>query len=120
MPSQATDVAAYLAEVPESRRPTLEALRDLCRKCLVGSDEGLAYGMPTYSRGGKPEVAFASQKNSISLYVRKTEVVEAHREPLAAASIGKSCLRFAKPEKIDLAVIESLLVATREAAEADC
>lgn len=120
MQSKAADVAAYLDEIPDSRRPTLEALRDLCRKCLVGYDEGIAYGMPTYSRGGKPEVAFASQKNYISLYVMKPEVVEAHREELVAASIGKSCIRFSKPEKIDLAVIEKLLVATRESAESAC
>jgi uncharacterized protein YdhG (YjbR/CyaY superfamily) len=120
MQSKATDVAAYLNEVPDSRRPTLEALRALCRKCLVGYDEGMAYGMPTYARGGKPEVAFASQKNYISLYVMKPGVVEAHREQLVAASIGKGCIRFAKPEKLDLAVIEKLLVATRDSAEAGC
>jgi uncharacterized protein YdhG (YjbR/CyaY superfamily) len=120
MQSQAPDVDAYLVEVPESRRPTLEALRDLCRKCLVGYDEGIAYGMPTYSRGGKPEVAFASQKNYISLYVMKSDVVDAHRDELAAASIGKSCIRFNKPEKLDLAVVEKLLVATRDSAEAAC
>jgi uncharacterized protein YdhG (YjbR/CyaY superfamily) len=119
MQSKATDVAAYLDEIPESRRPTLEALRDLCRKCLVGYDEGIAYGMPTYSRDGKPAVAFASQKNYISLYVNPV-VVEAHRHELAAASIGKSCIRFSKPEKLDLAVVEKLLVATRDSAEAAC
>jgi uncharacterized protein YdhG (YjbR/CyaY superfamily) len=118
MQSKATDVAAYLDEAPESRRPTLEALRDLCRKCLIGYDEGIAYGMPTYSKTGKLAVAFASQKNYISLYVNPA-VVDAHREELADASIGKSCIRFARPEKIDLAVVEKLLVATRDAAGAN-
>jgi uncharacterized protein YdhG (YjbR/CyaY superfamily) len=116
MQSKAADVDAYLEEVPESRRPTLRALRDLCRKHLKGHDETLAYGMPTYSKAGKPGVAFASQKNYISLYVNPA-IVEAHREELAAASIGKSCIRFAKPEKLDLAVVEKLLVATRESSE---
>jgi uncharacterized protein YdhG (YjbR/CyaY superfamily) len=120
MRSKASDVASYLAEVPESRRPVLEALRDLCRKCLVGYVEGMAYGMPTYSKGGKTEVAFASQKNYISLYGLKAGMVEAHRVELAAASMGKGCLRFSEPEKLDFAVIEKLLVATREAAEAAC
>jgi uncharacterized protein YdhG (YjbR/CyaY superfamily) len=117
MRSQASDVDAYLVEIPEVRRPTLEALRNLFRKYLVGYDESIAYGMPTYMKAGQPAVAFASQKNDISLDVNPA-VVEAHREALAAASIGKSCIRFTKPEKIDLAVIEKLLVATRDAAEA--
>ena len=119
MQSKAADVAAYLDEVPGSRRPTLEALRDLCRRCLVGHDEGIAYGMPTYSKDGKLSVAFASQKNYISLYVDPA-IVEIHREQLTGASIGKSCIRFSKPEKLDLAVIEKLLMATRDAAEAAC
>ncbi len=69
MESQAVDVTDYLAEVPESRRATLEALRELCRKSLIGYDEGMAYGMPTYSKAGKYAVAFASQKNDVSIYV---------------------------------------------------
>ncbi len=119
MQSQAVDVATYLAEVPESRRATLETLRDLCRKSLVGYDEGMAYGMPTYSKPGKYAVAFASQKNDVSIYV-DPKIVEAHRDELDAASIGKSCIRFDKPEKIELGVIETLIVATRDAAEAAC
>jgi uncharacterized protein YdhG (YjbR/CyaY superfamily) len=120
MQSRATDVSAYLEEIPETRRPTLNRLRDLCRKCLVGYEEGMAYGMPTYSKDGKPEVSFASQKNYISLYVMKSAVVEAYLPELAVASVGKGCIRYSKPEKIDFAVIEKLLVATRESSEAAC
>ena len=120
MQSKATDVASYLAEVPEARRPALEALRDLCRKCLIGYEEGMAYGMPTYSKAGKTEVAFASRKNYISLYGMKAGVVEAHRDELAADSVGKGCIRFSKPEKMDFVVIEKLLVALCESSETAC
>jgi uncharacterized protein YdhG (YjbR/CyaY superfamily) len=116
MQSQAKDVSSYLDELPEARRPTLTRLRDLCRKCLVGYEEGMAYGMPTYAKEGKPGVSFASQKNYISLYIKPT-IVEAHLNELADASVGKSCIRFSKPEKLDFDVIEKLLVATRESSE---
>jgi uncharacterized protein YdhG (YjbR/CyaY superfamily) len=117
MQGQAADVDAYLDEIPESRRSTLEAVRDLCRKHLSGYDETIAYGMPCYVRDGKPIVSFASQKNDISLYVNPG-VVDAHRAELTDAGIGKSCIRFSKPEKLDLAVIETLIVASRDSAEA--
>jgi uncharacterized protein YdhG (YjbR/CyaY superfamily) len=120
MPSQATDVTGYLAEVPLSWRPTLDALRDLHRRSLVGYDESIAYGMPTYSRNGKPEVAFASRKNYVSIHILKTEIVEAHREELAAASVGKGCIRYSKAETIDFRMIEKLLIETRDSAEAAC
>ena len=42
-----------------------------------------------------------------SRFMINPAVVEAHRQELADASIGKSCIRFAKPEKLDLAVIEN-------------
>jgi uncharacterized protein YdhG (YjbR/CyaY superfamily) len=120
MQSQVQDVSSYLEEVPEARKPALSRLRDLCRNCLVGYVEGMAYGMPSYSKNGRTEVAFASQKNYISLYIMKASIVEAHLDELAVASVGKGCIRYSKPEKLDFAVIEKLLVATRESAEAAC
>ena len=46
MQSSATDVDAYLAEVPAERRHVLTAIRDLCRDLLSGYEEGMNYGMP--------------------------------------------------------------------------
>src|SRR5271166_3880124 len=114
MQNSATNVATYLDEVTGSRRDALSALRDLCVKCLVGYQEGMDYGMPCYKKNGIIEVGFASQKNYISLYVLKKSVVDAHRAELAGANIGKGCIRFSRPEKLDFNVIERLLVATRE------
>lgn len=67
MKSEATTVEEYLAEAPEQRRPALETLRRLCLDELSGYDEEMRYGMPSYSRDGTVEVAFASQKNYVSL-----------------------------------------------------
>ena len=120
MQSQATDVTTYLQQVPKARRASLERLRNLCRQTLIGYEEGMDYGMPSYKRNGTIEVSFASQKNYISLYVLKQVVVDGHRAALSGASIGKGCIRFSTPEKLDFNVIESLLVATREAKEAAC
>jgi uncharacterized protein YdhG (YjbR/CyaY superfamily) len=120
MQSTATNVAAYLDEVPDSRREALTALRDLCVKCLVGYQESMDYGMPSYKKNGTVEVGFASQKNYISLYVLKKNVVDAHRAALAGASVGKGCIRYSSPEKLDFKVIEKLLRATCRSNEAVC
>ncbi len=113
MQSKAADVTAYLEEVPEERRAALARLRQLCLETLEEYDEGMAYGMPVYLKNGVGEVAFASQRNYISLYI-KTEVVEEHREALAAAKIkvGKSCINLPKPDRIPFDLVQSLLVAT--------
>ena len=109
MKSQAADVQTYIAEVPAERREAIKKLRILCRQNLIGYEECMDYGMPCYKRDGVMEVSFASQKQYIALYVQKTAAVEAFRNQLPTASIGKSCIRFAKPNKIDFAVLKRLL-----------
>ncbi|MEU9464507.1 iron chaperone [Streptomyces sp. NPDC058322] len=110
--SQAKDVDGYLAEVPEERKVGLTRLRELCRTELQGFTEVMAYGMPVYERDGIGEVAFASQKQYISFYLMRSDVREAFAEQLAGHDMGKGCLRFRRPEKIDFVLLRDLLRAT--------
>jgi len=120
MQSTATDVTSYLQELPDARRAALARLRQLCLDTLVGYEEGMDYGMPGYKKNGVVEVGFASQKNYISLYMLKETVIKEHRADLAGLNVGKGCIRYSKPEKIDFAVVEKLLTATRDSAEGPC
>jgi len=114
MQSSAKTVSAYLKEVPAERTAALKQLRDLCRATLTGFKESMQYGMPGYSRDGVVEVGFASQKNFISLYVLRTDVMRSHSYLLNKPGItfGKGCIRYSKPEKIDFDVVEKMLRAT--------
>jgi uncharacterized protein YdhG (YjbR/CyaY superfamily) len=110
MKSEATTVEEYLADVPEERRPAVETLRTLCLDELAGYEEGMQYGMPSYSRDGSAvEVAFASQRNYISLYVLRESVIKDNAHLLDGLSVGKGCIRFKRPEQIDPEVVRPLL-----------
>ena len=109
MQSKAKTVAAYLKEIPEERRKVMTALTSLCKKTLVGFDEGMEYGMPYYKKAGAA-VGVASQKNYISVYGLRKQA-SALGVPLAGAKEAKGCINFPKPELIDLEVFEKLLVA---------
>jgi uncharacterized protein YdhG (YjbR/CyaY superfamily) len=109
MKSEVTTVEGYLADVPEERRPALEDLRRMCLEELVGYEEDVRYGMPSYSRDGAVEVAFASQRNYISLYVLRESVVKANARLLEGLSTGKGCIRFRRPEQLDPEVVRPLL-----------
>lgn len=109
MQSKAKDVDVYLKEVPADREQALACLRALCLSTLAGYDESMAYGMPSYSKAGTVEVAFASQKNYISFYILKEEVFNIHRQSLEGVSLGKGCIRYSKPEKINFDVVQQLL-----------
>src|SRR5271167_2019459 len=108
MQSTAVDVDAYLDEVPGERREILAAVRALCRAELVGFEEAMAYGMPGYARDGLVEVGFARQRRHISLYVLRTDVLDAFRHQLVGLGIGKGCIRYRRPSDVDLGVVRAM------------
>ena len=116
MQSSAKTVSAYLKEVPAERKATLKQLRELCRATLTGFKESMDYGGPCYSRNGVVEVGFASQKHFIALYILRTDVMRSHRYLLniPGVTLGKGCIRYSRPEKIDFSVVERMLKATAE------
>jgi uncharacterized protein YdhG (YjbR/CyaY superfamily) len=62
------------------------------------------------------EASFASQKQYISLYGLKQDVVNESRAALKGCNIGKGCIRFSNPERIDFELVEKLLRRTAESA----
>jgi uncharacterized protein YdhG (YjbR/CyaY superfamily) len=109
--SDVNDVDSYLAQVPEGRRAVLAGMREVCRRLLVGFAESMNYGMPSYSRDGIAEIAWASQKRYISLYVMRADVLDAHRGQLAGLDVGKGCIRYRSPAAVDFTVVNSMLTA---------
>jgi uncharacterized protein YdhG (YjbR/CyaY superfamily) len=109
--SDADDVDTYLALAPEGRHAVLNEMRDTCRTLLAGFDESMRYGMPAYSRDGAAEVAWASQKRYISLYVMRADVLRAHLSQLADLDVGKGCIRYHSPAAVNFTVVRSMLTA---------
>ena len=122
MQSQAKDVTAYLEEIPAERRAALVQLRKQCLATLKGFEESMQYGGPCYSRNGEVEVGFASQKHFIGLYILRTDVMKTYQSQLKikGVSLGKGCIRYSKPEKIDFELVKKLLQATVESTGAVC
>jgi uncharacterized protein YdhG (YjbR/CyaY superfamily) len=112
MAGVAPTVEEYISQAPSERREALDLLRRLCNEELPEFDEGMRHGMPSYLRGDSVEVAFASQKNYISLYILRQAALHANIERLAGLSVGKGCIRFRRPDQIDPAVVCDLLRAT--------
>ncbi|HEY5801515.1 MAG TPA: DUF1801 domain-containing protein [Burkholderiaceae bacterium] len=125
-------VEEYLANLPDDRRDAVSALRATLRTHLPkGYEETLGYGMlayvvphKTYPAGYHcdpklplPFLNVASQKNFIALYHMglyadagllawfQTEYPKHSKTKL---DMGKSCIRFKKPDQIPLALIGEL------------
>ena len=79
MKSDAKNVDSYLTQVPEKRLDALKKIRALCQEHLPGYEESMAYKMPSYKKNDVVEVAFASQKQHICVYILKHDVMLANQ-----------------------------------------
>jgi uncharacterized protein YdhG (YjbR/CyaY superfamily) len=132
MQSKATSPEDYLNELPEDRKAAINALRKVIKKHLPkGFKEEMSYGMIGYVVPHKlypngyhcdpklplPFMSIASQKNFIAVYhmgLYADEILmkwftDAYAKAVPGKlDMGKSCLRFKKPEQIPLDLIGEL------------
>jgi hypothetical protein len=132
MSSSATTVNEYVDELISDRKIAISKLRDIILKNLPsGFKEEMNYGMigyvvphslypPGYHCDPKlplPFMNIASQKNFISLYhmgiyanddLMKWFTEEFAKRSTAKLDMGKSCIRFKKPELIPYELIGEL------------
>lgn len=129
----ASSVTDYLDKIPEERKEAFNRLRQVILKNLPhGFKEEMSYGMigyvvphslypPGYHCDPKlplPFVSIASQKNFVALYhmgiyanknLLNWFVAEFPKHSPLKLDIGKSCIRFKKPDKIPFDLIAQLM-----------
>lgn len=132
MQSKATTIDAYLAELPEDRQKAISELQKVIKKNMPkGFRECMNYGMigyvvphskypPGYHCNPKDPLPFmniASQKNFIAVYhmgvYANPKLLKWFADEHAKASpkkldMGKSCVRYKKPEDIPYKLIGEL------------
>lgn len=113
----------YIAMLVEPRKSDIQKIHDFIRKTVPELKPYIISGMigyGTYHYKGKSGregewciVALASQKNYISVYVCATDgkeyVAEKHKQDLAPASVGKSCIRYKKIEDINWDALKKVI-----------
>jgi uncharacterized protein YdhG (YjbR/CyaY superfamily) len=133
MVSTAKNVDEYIESLAEDRKSAMVTLRNCINKNIPkGFKEIMSYGMPgwvvphkTYPNGYHcntalplPFVNIASQKNFIALYhmgiysnalLLKWFVGEYPKYSNTKLDMGKSCIRFKKPDQIPFELIGELM-----------
>jgi hypothetical protein len=113
----------YIAALAEPRRTDVAALDALIREHAPGLEPVVAGKMLGYGpfhyryasgrEGDTTLLGLASQKRYISLYVLCANggryLAESYVERLPKASVGKSCVRFARLSDVDPAVLAELV-----------
>lgn len=132
MQYKADSPSAYIAMIPEDRRESMKKLRATIKKHLPkGFEETMSYGMVGYVVPHKlypngyhcdpkiplPFMSIASQKNFIAVYHMGIYAdpkllawfTKAYSERVSTKlDMGKSCIRFKKPEQIPFELIGEL------------
>lgn len=132
MQSKATTVEEYIAEAPADRQAALTTLRKTFKKNLPkGFKESIGYGMVGYAvphsiypagyhcdpKLPLPFLSFASQKNFVAVYhmgiyadakLLNWFVEEYAKRGVGKLDMGKSCIRFKKPENIPFDLLGEL------------
>lgn len=133
MQSKALTVEEYLNELPEERRESIIKLRNVIKNNIPeGFEESMQYGMITYvvphsiypngyhcnPKDPLPFAGLASQKNFIAFYhmgiYANPELLhwftsEFPKHSKKKLDMGKSCIRFKKPEDIPFELIGELM-----------
>ena len=130
--SKAKTVKEYLAELPEERRAVIASVRALVNRHIPdGYVEAMSWGMiawevplsrypTTYNKQPLPYVALAAQKQYYALYLTvcyansAQDVVlrNAYADAGLKLDMGKSCLRFKKPDDLLPEVIGRVIAST--------
>ena len=133
MTHQANSPSDYILAIPEERRDAFTRLRETIQENIPdGFQEGMSYGMIGYvvphsiypsgyhcdPKLPLPFASIASQKNFIALYhmglyaneeLLKWFVAEYPKHSKTKLDMGKSCIRFKKPEAIPFQLIAELM-----------
>ena len=132
MQSQAATPKEYIESLPPDRRPAMAELRKVINKNLPkGFQETMSYGMlgwvvphSLYPAGYHcdpklplPFLSIASQKNFVAVYhmgvyshppLLEWFTAEYAEQAKGRLDMGKSCIRFKKPDQIPLRLIGEL------------
>ncbi|HTM66969.1 MAG TPA: DUF1801 domain-containing protein [Flavipsychrobacter sp.] len=132
MQSKAATVAEYIETLPEEKKEAMIKLRDIIVQHLPeGFEERMSYGMITYvvphsiypngyhcdPKQALPFLSIAAQKNFIAVYhmgiYSDPNLLEWFQKAYAEQcgnklDMGKSCIRFKKPEQIPFGLMGEL------------
>jgi hypothetical protein len=131
MQSKAKTASEYLKSLPPDRKQIITDLRDVILKNLPkGFEETMQYGMITYvvphslyppgyhakPSNALPFISLASQKNHIAVYhmavyegaLHDWFIKECTKVSDKKLDMGKSCIRFKKPEDVPVKLIGTL------------
>jgi len=107
------DVKDYLAEVPDDRKETVNAILQCIRNLYPDAAESMRYKMPTFE-SDTGWVAVANQKNYVSVYTCMPKHLEKFKKAHPKIKTGKGCINFKPGDSIPFTDLENVIHSAME------
>lgn len=103
------ELDAYLAEVEEPKRATLQQLRETIRSIVPAAEEGMSYGCPAFRLNGKVIAGFAAFSNHLSYLPHSGSVLGKLQKDLEGYGGTKSALHFPVDRPLPKPLVKKLI-----------
>jgi uncharacterized protein YdhG (YjbR/CyaY superfamily) len=110
----AAEVDAYLAEVPEPQRSTLEQLRRDILAVVPDAEQCISYRMPAFRVGGQVVAGFAAFKKHCAYLPHSGSVLAALGDEVAGYEQTPGSLHFPLDRPLPAALVSRLVEAKRD------
>ena len=109
LPDSADGVDAYLAQVPEPARTTLQKVRATIRSVVPKeATEGLSYGMPAFRYKGAL-VGYAAFKDHCSFFPMQASLIDDMKDELKTYRTSKGTLQFPQDKPLAPALLKKMV-----------
>ena len=105
----AADIDAYLADVPEPGRATLEEVRRRILAVVPDAEQCISYQMPAFRVHGKVVAGFAAFAKHLSYLPHSGTTLPALADELGGYQRTKSSLHFAVDQPLPEALVRRLV-----------
>lgn len=103
------EIDAYLANLEEPKRSTLEQLRQTILEVAPEAEEGISYRLPAFRLDGKVIAGFAAFKNHLSYLPHSGSVLSLLHDDLTHYTTSKGALQFPVDAPLSKSLVELLV-----------
>ncbi len=109
----AAEIDDYLAELDDTRRETLEALRGSILRAAPGAEQGISYSVPAFRENGGVIAGFASFRTHLAYLPHSGAVLASLGDELNGYTRTASSLHFPLDTPLDDELVAHLVEAKR-------
>lgn len=106
-------VTEYLDRLNDVEKPILTRLRELVYEMVPDAEDAYSYGIPTYRYKGKYMLAFASNKNFMSIYPG-AETISVLKDELKPYKLSKGTISFTSKNPLPDDLLRSIIQLCKE------